>query len=136
MQSTLIITEKTREIVGELMIPTTRVDGFAKLDGKGFAGAMVILVPENPALHTDRSRLDQTDSDGSFALNSVAPGHYTLLAIADAWQLEDGMEIDWENPAVLAPYLSNGVKLDLPEHAGEVFPLPAPIQVQPLLKKQ
>jgi len=132
--NTLVVTEKTSEIIADLVISPTRVLGFANQEGKGFAGAMAILVPEKPALHTDRFRRDQTDSDGSFTFNSVAPGRYTLLSISDAWTLEDGMELDWQNPEVIAPYMSQGVRVEIPEHAGEVFHLPATVPVQARIK--
>jgi hypothetical protein len=81
------------------------VDGFAKRDGKGFAGAMVVLVPKDPEENVDRFRRDQTDLDGSFTLFNVAPGSYTVIAIEDGWDL------DWAKPAVLAHYGRGGQPL-------------------------
>jgi hypothetical protein len=79
-----------------------QVDGFAVRDGQPFAGAMVVLVPHDPANNTPLFRRDQSDSDGSFTLLNVVPGQYTVIAISNGWDLE------WGNPAVLQPYLKDG----------------------------
>jgi 5-hydroxyisourate hydrolase-like protein (transthyretin family) len=89
-------------IVGVVARGLGQVDGFALRDGKPFAGAMVVLVPQDPANNTPLFRRDQSDSDGSFTLPSVIPGRYTVIAIANGWDLE------WGNPAVLQPYLQLG----------------------------
>ena len=78
-----------------------RLEGIALKDGKPQAGVMVVLVPEDmerPLLY----RRDQSDSDGSFAMSSVTPGRYTLLAIENGWELE------WSKPVVLKQYLGSG----------------------------
>jgi len=68
---------------------------------------MIVLAPRdlkgNPALF----RRDQSDSDGSFALNFVVPGRYTLLAIEDGWDLE------WADPAVLQRYIAGGESVQI-----------------------
>ena len=80
-----------------------RINGTALLaDGKPLAGAMVLLAPDDLANSAILIRRDQSDSDGTFTLPNVVPGHYTLLAIRNGWGLE------WMNPAVLKPYLSGG----------------------------
>lgn len=71
-------------------------------DGKPIAGPMVLLAPDDLAKNTILIRRDQSDSDGTFTLPNVVPGHYTLLAIRDGWGLE------WMKPAVLKPYLAGG----------------------------
>jgi hypothetical protein len=85
--------------------------GFALKEGKPFAGAMMLLVPQdsdqNPALF----HRDQSDSDGSFSMAPLFPGRYTLLAIENGWDLE------WSNPAVLFHYLPNGQALELRPNA-------------------
>ena len=83
------------------------VQGFAKKSGKGFAGAMIILVPKDPATHPDLFRRDQSDLDGSFQLNDVVPGAYTVLAIEDGWDL------DWMQPGVLTPYMKGGQEIEI-----------------------
>lgn len=78
------------------------VEGFAKRDGKAMAGAMIVLVPKDPEANLDRFRRDQSDLDGSFSLPNAMPGTYTVIAIDDGW------ELDWSQPAVVAQYLKRG----------------------------
>jgi hypothetical protein len=68
---------------------------------------MILLLPNDPN-HASRIRRDQSDSDGSFALPNVVPGHYTLLAI------DDGRDLAYQDPAVMEPYLTHGLSLDVP----------------------
>jgi hypothetical protein len=42
---------------------------------------MVELVPDGPVSDRDDFRRDQSNPDGSFDLNNVEPGKYTVLAI-------------------------------------------------------
>jgi hypothetical protein len=81
------------------------LSGVAKLDGEPAAGAMVLLVPETGENLDENSRLDQSDSDGTFTLSEIPPGKYRLMAIADAWDL------DRTNWSVLKPYLEKGLPL-------------------------
>lgn len=78
-----------------------QLTGTAQLDGKPKAGAMVLLVPESGENIEDDFRMDQSDSDGTFALREILPGKYRLMAIDDGWDLE------WMNPAVLNPFREN-----------------------------
>lgn len=57
------------------------VAGTALREGKPLAGAMIVLVPADPAHNQVLFRRDQSDSDGTFTLPNVVPGAYTLLAI-------------------------------------------------------
>ncbi len=102
----------------------TRVMGMARKDGKGFAGAMVLLAPRDPAAWPSLERRDQSDSDGSFALRDVAAGQYTLVAIEHGWDL------DWQNAATVARYLARGVAVTVPEGAGATMRLDQPVTVQ------
>jgi hypothetical protein len=68
---------------------------------------MIVLVPEDPENNASLFRRDQSDSDGTFTLRSVLPGKYTLLAIQDGWNLE------WQNPSVLRAYLKGGTVIDV-----------------------
>jgi len=86
------------------------VNGVALRDGKPLAGAMIVLVPSDPVHNPSLFRRDQSDSDGTFTLASVIPGKYTLLAIANGWDLE------WMNPAVIKPYLFTGEALEVQEN--------------------
>ncbi|MBV9762445.1 MAG: carboxypeptidase regulatory-like domain-containing protein [Acidobacteriaceae bacterium] len=80
---------------------TTNIDGVAMRDGAPFAGAMVLLIPEDLG-KTLLIRRDQSDSDGTFTLPEVAPGRYTLVAI------NDGGDLEYEQASVIAPYLKGG----------------------------
>jgi len=84
-----------------------RITGVALKKDKPAAGVMVVLAPldlrSNPALF----RRDQSDSDGTFALNLVVPGRYTLMAIEDGWDLE------WADPSVLQKYIAGGESVQI-----------------------
>jgi protocatechuate 3,4-dioxygenase beta subunit len=84
-----------------------QVKGTAVRDGKLQAGVMVVLVPANYEENPILVRRDQSDSDGTFTLNTVVPGTYTLLAIQNGWDLE------WRAPAVLNTYLKNGQTVEV-----------------------
>jgi hypothetical protein len=79
-----------------------RVDGFALRDAKPAAGVMILLIPNQSENHTFRFRRDQSDSDGSFTLQEVLPGRYTLVAIENGWNQQ------WADPAVFKQWLSGG----------------------------
>ena len=70
-------------------------------------GALVLLVPEDAAHHTELYRRDQSDSDGTFTLPQVPPGRYTAVAIQNGWTL------DWGNANVIEPYLAKGEKITI-----------------------
>jgi hypothetical protein len=69
---------------------------------------MIVLVPKDPANNLALFRRDQSDSDGTFTLPNIVPGPYTLLAIANGWDLE------WASPVVLQPYLKAGEAVQVP----------------------
>jgi protocatechuate 3,4-dioxygenase beta subunit len=102
----------------------TRLQGFAKSEGKGAAGAMIVLVPKDLSAYPSLVRRDQSDSDGSFALRDVVPGAYTIIALADAWDL------NWSDPAFLARYLPGGVAVTLSDTSGKTQSLAQPVPVQ------
>jgi 5-hydroxyisourate hydrolase-like protein (transthyretin family) len=102
----------------------TEVEGFARRDGKGVAGVMMVLVPKNLGALKTLARRDQSDSDGSFSLRDVVPGQYTLVAIEDGWDL------DWSEPEVIRRYLLNGVAVTVSDNAGKLLTLPAAVPVQ------
>jgi Carboxypeptidase regulatory-like domain len=101
-----------------------QVNGVVNRAGKGVAGAMVVLVPKNPDLHRDLFRRDQSDLDGTFSLQGVVPGSYTVLAIDDGWNL------DWSEPAVIASYLKGGRTIKIAGQSTQPVDLGAPIEVQ------
>jgi len=84
-----------------------RITGVALKKDKPAAGVMIVLAPldlkSNPALF----RRDQSDSDGTFTLNVVVPGRYTLMAIEDGWDLE------WADPGVLQKYIAGGESVQI-----------------------
>jgi hypothetical protein len=100
------------------------VEGFAKRNGKGVAGAMVVLIPKDPEANHDRFRRDQTDLDGSFSLYNVSPGTYTVIAIENGWDL------DWAKPAVLAHYGRHGQTVVVGAHAKGTMRLSGPVAVE------
>jgi hypothetical protein len=102
----------------------TRVEGFARKDKKGQPGVMVVLVPREPAAFRALARRDQSDSDGSFALRDVAPGRYTVVAIQDGW------ELDWEQPNVIGRYLPQGISVTVNGDSGKLLHLPQGVPVQ------
>jgi hypothetical protein len=83
------------------------VTGMAKLDGKGEAGVMILLVPESGEKLEDYARMDQSDSDGTFTLASILPGKYVLMAIEDGWGLK------WRDKEQLKPYREKGQVLQI-----------------------
>jgi len=72
--------------------------GLAQLDGKPKSGIMILLEPESAQNFDDDSRMDQSDSDGSFNLRDILPGKYFLMAIDGGWDL------DWTDTAVLKSF--------------------------------
>jgi Carboxypeptidase regulatory-like domain len=98
------------------------VTGVAQREGKAVAGAMVVLIPKDPTSNPDLFRRDQTGLDGSFQLNSVFPGSYTILAIQDGWDL------DWSQPASIASYMKKGKPIEVPNQ--RFLLLPQPVEVQ------
>ena len=76
--------------------------------GKPGAGVMVLLVRKSGQEMEEDSRLDESDSDGTFSLGGIVPGDYVLLAIKDGWDLE------WSKSEVLRPYYPRGKKCPSP----------------------
>ncbi len=101
------------------------IEGFARRAGKATSGAMVVLVPKDPESHRDLFRRDQSDQDGSFSLQSVIPGTYTIVAIENGWDL------DWSRPGVIAHYAQHGQPVTVPEHTQKSMHLPDFVEVQP-----
>ena len=103
----------------------TIVEGFAKRAGKGVPGAMVVLVPKDPEANNELFRRDQSDSDGSFSLGTVIPGEYMIVAIENGWDL------NWSQPGVIAHYAEKGRKIVVAPTAQEPVRLAEPVEVQP-----
>jgi len=84
-----------------------QVIGVARLDDHSVDGIMILAVPSSGENLEEDSRMDQSDSDGTFRLVNLIPGKYFLLAIRDGWDL------DWRDPQVLKPYLERAQTLRL-----------------------
>jgi 5-hydroxyisourate hydrolase-like protein (transthyretin family) len=97
-----------------------RIDGTVLRDGKGMSQAMVVLVPESIQGNADLIRRDQSDSDGTFSLYRVLPGRYRVVAIANGWDL------DWQNPAILRPYLEHSEPIEV--SSARTYKISVPIQ--------
>jgi hypothetical protein len=95
------------DLTAELAVGDGLVEGTAVKNGKPVAGVMVALVPNDPEGHVEWFRRDQSDFDGTFALQGVIPGKYTIVAVEDAWGF------DWMKPGVLAGYLKNGKSVEV-----------------------
>ena len=120
------ITVKDRPVsVVAIVSPSlARVQGFARADGKGVAGAMIVLVPRQRSAYRALVRRDQSDSDGSFNLRDVPAGQYTVVAIADGWKL------DWTDIEIMARYLPRGESVTVSDQPGGVVALPEAVEVQ------
>jgi hypothetical protein len=101
------------------------VEGFVTRGNKPASGIMVVLVPNDPQIHVDLFRRDQSDSDGSFVLRRVIPGTYTLVAVEDAW------DFVWNQPGTLNHYIQHGQNLTVGALMTNTVHLPEAVQVQP-----
>ena len=85
------------------------IQGTARVEDKPCIGAMVMLVPETFGQTGSITvlRRDQTNTDGSFSIESVIPGNYILVAIDKGWG------VNWRDPLTLQRYLLHGVPVSL-----------------------
>jgi hypothetical protein len=113
------------ELTAQLTVGMVRIEGAVQKKGKPVAGVMVALVPENPQAHLDYFRRDQSDFDGTFLLQGVFPGSYTIVAVEDAWGF------DWLQPGVLARYAQHGQNVNVGELMRRTVRLPEAVEVQP-----
>jgi Carboxypeptidase regulatory-like domain len=103
---------------------SAEIEGTVTRAGKGLAGAMVVLVPNNPEVDHDLFRRDQSDLDGTFLLRGVVPGSYTLLAIENGWDL------DWSQPLVISAYVKHGRRIRVSSQGGRPMNVAESIEVQ------
>jgi hypothetical protein len=120
----MTVQDRPLSVVVTISRAETRVEGFARMDGRDIAGVMVVLVPKNKSAIRSLVRRDQSDSDGSFVLRDVAPGSYTVVAIQDGWNL------DWAQPEVIDRYLPLGIAVTITETSGKLLRLSEPVPVQ------
>lgn len=122
--NTIAVADKPLQIAVTIAQSGMRVAGFARKERKGFAGAMVVLVPQELSAVDELARRDQSDSDGSFLLRDVAPGQYTIVAIRDGW------ELDWSNPEVIRRFLPSGTPVKVTDGPEKQTSVAAAIEVQ------
>ena len=120
----LTVKDRSMSVVANVSQSLTRVEGFARKDGKGLAGAMIVLVPRQPSAYRALVRRDQSDSDGSFSLRDVPAGQYTVIAIEDGWKL------DWTRREDLAHFLAGGATVTVGDRPEAVVSLSQPVAVQ------
>jgi hypothetical protein len=100
-----------------------RVEGKVYRAGRPFPGALVVLAPPSDTGNPADYHGYASDSDGSFEYKCVKPGEHVIFVV------EDGSELEYTNPAAVAPYLKSGrpvlvqpresmnLRLDLPAPA-------------------
>jgi hypothetical protein len=105
-----------------------RVEGKVYRAGRPFPGALVVLAPPGDTGNPADSQGFISDSDGSFDYKSLKPGEYRIFAV------EDGSELEYTNPASIAPHLKSArpvlvqpreslnLRLDLPEPGQSAAP--------------
>jgi hypothetical protein len=102
---------------------SANVEGIAERNGQPVAGAMVVLVPKDAESNRTLFRRDQSDLDGSFSLLNVMPGSYSIIAIANGWDL------DWGSPAVIRAYARHATTLTVRDSQGPIR-LPNAVEVE------
>ncbi len=97
-------------------------NGTVVRDEKPVAGAMVLLLPTNV---TDEAYVgrDQSDSDGTFSIPNVQPGHYALLAF-DCDQDDASCGIEYRDPAVMKPYVAKAIPVVVPTKDAKAVQVP------------
>jgi hypothetical protein len=120
----LTVRDRSLSVVANVSQTLTRVEGFARKDGKGLAGVMIVLIPRQPSAYKALVRRDQSDSDGSFSLRDVPAGQYTVIAIEDGWKL------DWTRRENLARFLAGGVAVTVGDRPDAVVRLSQPVAAQ------
>ena len=98
--------------------------GMARKDGKGFPGAFILLFPTSEAADPHTFFRQQSDLDGSFSIQGIAAGEYTLLAIDGGWDL------DWQHNNALARFLPDAQKIGIPDSADKMHYLTQALAVQ------
>jgi hypothetical protein len=114
----------TLSVIATFAGGSVAVEGFATKGGQPAAGVMIVLIPSNVDENVELFRRDQSDLDGSFLLPNVVPGKYTAVAIENGWELE------WGRPEILAQYLPKGVSVTISSGKQESVRLSDPLIVQ------
>jgi hypothetical protein len=122
--NSLTVQDRPLAIVVTVAQSAAQITGFARRNGKGVSGVMIELVPHDGSSISSVGRRDQSDSDGSFALNDVLPGRYTIIAVQDGWNL------DWADAQAMARYLPGGIPVTITDRSEKIIRLPDPVPVQ------
>jgi hypothetical protein len=112
------------ELILALSDSNANVNGQVTRDGRPKSGVFVVLAPVDLDAGHSMWRSNQSDSDGTFNFQHIAPGTYTAAAIEKGWTL------DWSRPEVMAPYLAHGERVTVTQGAREVN-LKDPLEAQP-----
>lgn len=128
----ITLSEGTARIRLRVAATGTSARGVALAGEQPQVGAMIVAIPDGDYSAEQMellSRRDQTDSDGSFHLHDLAPGHYTVVALdPEAWT--GRLRLGWSRPGALSGYLAGGQKLVVrPSDSGEIA-LSGPVTVQ------
>jgi len=111
VSGTTIETDGSQEVSLTVTVAqiSNTLEGTAMKQGKPFAGAMILLMPEDGKDWERFMRRDQSDSDGTFRLTTILPGKYVLFALENGWYME------WSKSEVLRPFLAKAHKLEVGE---------------------
>lgn len=87
--------------------PQRNVPGRVLRGDKPEGGLLALLVPKNNWQNLAAYRVDQSDSDGTFAWRGVAPGEYLMFAF------EDGEPSDYASSEVIAKLAPKGQEVTI-----------------------
>lgn len=106
----------------------SKISGFAVSAGKHAPGVLIVLLPQGSTNGVAPTRFYQSDADGSFTLQDVVPGRYSLFALENAW------ELNWHNADFLGEFAAQGkavsaesggdIKIDVPVQNAAQPPTP------------
>lgn len=113
---TLIVSEATHAIRGRV-----------RKGGEPAGGAMVLLVPADQHIVLRSWFQQQSDLDGSFAIEFVPPGPYLLIALDEA-----AWAANWRSPEFLSAHLPHATPVLVPETLPAQVVLQEPLAVQPI----
>jgi len=118
------VSDRSLQVTLSVSVGSARVEGIVRRNGKGVAGAMVMLVPRNLAAIAELARRDQSDSDGSFSLRDAIPGQYTVVAIEHGWDL------DWARPETIRRFLPRGTSVTVTDAGGKGIRMSEAVELQ------
>jgi hypothetical protein len=106
-QTVQITAAKPVRLEIEMASTLSKITGTVRRDKKPVVGAMILLVPDDGEVNLPKFRRDQSDSDGTFTLQDVLPGRYSVMAIEDGWDLE------WANLTLLKRRLEHAKRIEV-----------------------